>query len=140
MISVFFDSDVVISSFISQTGAAYYLVHTNKIEKYMSNFSSSEVERSLVTKLSVESEKAKGYLKKHFKQINLKKSFEEIRTAYSFYVHDQFDAHIVAGAREAGARCIVTYNMKDYKIELIKRDFEILVITPANFLQYLRSL
>ena len=53
---------------------------------------------------------------------------------------DPNDAHIIAGAVKAKAQFLLTYNLKDYKIDKIKKDFGIIVTTPAKFLQYLRSL
>ena len=53
---------------------------------------------------------------------------------------DENDAHIVAGAKEAKAKFLVSYNKKDFKVEKSKQDFAVLLITPAHLLQYLKSI
>lgn len=37
-------------------------------------------------------------------------------------------------------RFLITYNLSDYKIERIKDELGIIIITPGQLLQYLRSL
>ena len=47
---------------------------------------------------------------------------------------------LVYAAVQAHVRFIVTYNQKDFRSERIKDDFRIIVLTPGQLLQYLRSL
>ena len=72
--------------------------------------------------------------------IVIEKTQHEIKERYKDYVEDLNDAHIVAGAAESKAHFLITYNIRDFKIEKIKKDFDIIVLTPGMFLQYLRSI
>lgn len=47
------------------------------------------------------------------------------------------DAHIIAGTKKA--KFLITYNLRHFKIDKIKADLGIIILTPADFLQYLRS-
>jgi predicted nucleic acid-binding protein len=79
-------------------------------------------------------------LAKNFSKISIQSSLPEIKSKYKNYVKDVNDAHIVAGAEKGKVRFLISYNIKDYNIEKINEDFGILVMRPAQFLQYLRSL
>lgn len=132
-ISVFVDSDVVVSSIISEIGAAHILINEKFIiEKFVSDRSVVEIRQvSYRLRLSkIETEKAlSGF--KLVKNSDIKK-FRE-------YIFDDFDEPIINGAVEAKAKFLVTYNLKHYNLEKIKRDLDILVMSPGKFLQYLRS-
>ena len=67
-------------------------------------------------------------------------TIEEVKNEYKEYVSDIHDAHIVSGAKEAKVRFLISYNLKDYNLEKIKQDLNILVMSPGQFIQYLRSL
>lgn len=54
------------------------------------------------------------------------------------YVYDIDDSHIVMGAQKSNSKFLLTYNIKDYNIDLIKKDFDIIVFKPGIFIQYLR--
>lgn len=131
-IKVFLDSDVVISSLLSSAGAAYLLVNKKSVVKYISNLSVKEI-NIVAKKLGIESP-AVDKLINHLKVIRLKKD------SGKNYVTDANDSHIIAGAIAAKVRFLLSYNLKHFKIEKIKRDYNILVYRPARFLQYLRSL
>lgn len=125
---VFVDSDVVISSLISSTGAAFKLINSEQgITKIISNLSVKEL-KIVTVRLSITKPLP------HFSIQKIKKLNE-----YVTYSTDPNDAHIIAGAHQSGARFIITYNMKHYKSELIKRELNIILLTPGVFLQYLRS-
>lgn len=62
------------------------------------------------------------------------------REKYRVYVRDLGDAHIVAGADQSKSRFLLTYNLRHYDVEKVKRELGILVVSPGTFLQYLRSL
>lgn len=70
----------------------------------------------------------------------LLESLSEIKESFKQYVLDENDAHILAGAKTAKADFLISYNVKDFKIDKIKKDLGILTLTPGNFLQYLRSI
>lgn len=134
---IFVDSDVVISSLISKTGAAYFFTQKPNINKFISNISFSE-QLEVVKRLKLDREELEKLIKNSFSIIKLE-NIDSIKEQYQKYVFDKNDAHIVAGAVEAKARFLISYNLKDFKIEEIKKDFKIIILTPALFLQYLRS-
>jgi len=138
--SLFVDSDVVISSLMSSTGAAYLLInHTDDIKLFVSNISQKELE-IVATRLEVSLSNLKLLLGKRFNFVDLKQTIDEARKEFKDYVTDDNDAYIVLGAKEAKVRFLITCNMKDFKIEKIKQDFNIIVMTPGQLIQYLRSL
>lgn len=136
---VFVDSDVVISSLLSSSGASYQLLHTDSVTHIISSFSQKEIE-IVVERLSMNKNDFEQLLKERLKVIPLSTSAATVKTKFQEYVLDINDAHIVAGAKVANVRFLITYNVKDYKIERIKDDFNIIILTPGQFLQYLRSL
>jgi predicted nucleic acid-binding protein len=139
-VKVFVDSDVIISSLLSSSGAAYFLLHrANAVKPYISNLSLQEI-RIVVERLSVDSNKLASLLRGNMGIVQLQYTKETVKTAYRQYVLDENDAHIVAGAKEAKAKFLVSYNSKDFKVERIKRDLAVILITPAHLLQYLRSI
>lgn len=139
MHKIFTDSDIVISSLISQTGASNLLLHHKNIVCYISSYSLAELIR-VVKRLNIEEDKLKTLTYERLKMVTLKESIGKIKEKYREYTLDTNDAHIVAGAVMAKTEFLISYNIKHFKIEKIKRDFNIKVTTPANFLQYLRSL
>lgn len=132
----YLDTDVVISSMISSTGAAYYLIHHSSIKKYLSQESKLEIEK-VATRLSL----SQSALDHNISQIKLssKKSQPSKINSYGKYVFDRDDAHIVAGAVQTNVDFLITYNTRDYKLELIKQELDIMVMKPGMVLQYLRS-
>lgn len=131
---IFLDSDIIISSLISNKGAAYLLVNqASESEKYISNLSHREM-ATVVKRLNLRITDLEDCLK-NINHIMIKKS-----PIFEKYVFDRFDAHIVAAAVKAKVRFLITYNVRHYDMEKIKRDLNILVYTPGQFLQYLRSI
>ena len=131
-IKAFLDSDVIISSLLSSTGAAYLLTHQKSAVKYISNLSVKEIH--IVTKRLNIKTAAVNRLINRFKIVRLKQDLGKD------YVTDRHDSHVVSGAVTAKTKFLLTYNLKHFKIDRIKRDYGILVYRPAQFLQYLRSL
>jgi predicted nucleic acid-binding protein len=139
-LKVFIDSDVVVSSLLSTTGAASFLIQkSNDLTLFVSDISQKELE-IVIDRLQIRHSELLSLLEKNFNIISLQYSPHEARDKYCHYVFDKNDAHIVAGAKEAKVRFLITYNIKDFNIEKIKQDFNILVMTPGKFLQYLRSI
>lgn len=138
-VKIFLDSDVVISSLLSQTGASDAVINNTNLSSFISNFSHEELKRT-IGKLGVDQKELEDMLKKRVKIIKVKNNKEEILDKFESYVHDIEDAHIVAGAKEAKVKFLITFNIRDYKIERIHKDFGIKVIIPGELLQYLRSL
>jgi len=138
-IKVFVDSDVIISSQISNLGAAYFLLNETDLQLYISNLSLVEL-IDVGKKLKIETRRLVSFVKKRFNQVNLKEGSRELKRQFNDYTKDPEDIHVVAGATLAGVDFLLTYNMKDYKIDKIKRDFNLICLRPAQLLQYLRSL
>ena len=136
---IFLDSDVIISSFISSSGASYYLLNNNlnALQFYISNFSITEI-KVVIKRLNIQN-KLKN-LESRINIINLDTGIDNIRNLFKEYVYDVDDTHIIMGAKESKSKFLLTYNMKDYNIDLIKKDFNIIVLKPGMFIQYLRSL
>lgn len=137
-LKVFIDSDVVISSLLSSRGAAHTLIQEVKTKSFISNKSVEEIER-VAQELNIDEKPLKEVIKK-FSVIELKDSLKKIKVDYASYVKDPNDAHIVAGAHLANVKFTISYNQKDYNSEKIKENLNIIMMTPAKFLQYLRSL
>src|SRR4030042_6120874 len=123
VLKVFVDSDVVISSLISSTGAAYLLINNTKLDLFVSDISQKELE-TVAKRLQINKKKLRSLLKNRFKLVELKKK-------YGNYVLDENDAHVIAGAKEAKARFLVSYNIKHFRTDKIKKDFNILILPPA---------
>lgn len=137
-IKVFIDSDVIISSLISQTGASNIILNNPHLKTLISNFSSEELER-ITNKLKIDKSKLEKLLKRKLEIIKLKLDRKEIIDKYSAYTNDISDAHIVAGAKISKAKFLVTFNVKDYKVQEILQELDIRVLRPGELLQYLRS-
>ncbi len=135
---VFVDSDVVISSLISQKGAAFLLLSKKDQNYYISNLSKREL-AIVAGRLSINKTKLTFTIKNKLKLVTIKDGLDSIKIRFSQHTKDPNDAHVIAGAVKAKVQFLLTYNLKDYKIDKIKKDFGIIVITPAKFLQYLRS-
>ena len=133
---IFVDSDVVISSLFSKTGAAYLLLHCSKITPIFSNISVKEL-KIVAKRLDIKENKLENLLHNKFQIIKLKQPIK-IKD-FRGYVKDVNDIHIIVGAIMAKVSFLITYNMKHFEVEKIKRDYKIILMTPGNFLQYLRS-
>jgi predicted nucleic acid-binding protein len=140
LIRVFVDSDVVISSLISTAGAAYTLLHnTKEVELYISNFSTLELEK-VVDRLQLDSEQLQKVISTRFASVKISQTYKKTQGQFAHYVRDVDDAHIVAGAKEAKVTFLVSYNIRHFESEKLRQDFQIILLTPGLFLQYLRSL
>lgn len=136
--SVFVDSDVVISSLISEKGAAFLLLQQKKGALCISDQSIKELKR-VTKRLGLHKKALEELVKKKLQTVELKKESAEIKQEYGQYVTDQDDAHVLAGATTANCRFILTYNHRHFRIGKIKNDLDIIIYTPAQYLQYLRS-
>ncbi len=137
---VYVDSDVVISSLISTSGAAHMLLHnTEGVELYVSNISTEELEK-VVYRLKLDPEKLHKVLSTRFSAIKINQPDKKAQEEFAHYVRDTDDAHIVAGAKKASVAFLVSYNVRHFESEKLRQDFQIILLTPGLFLQYLRSL
>jgi len=134
-IPLFIDSDVVISSLLSPTGAATMLMHLPSVIRFTSNLALTE-QSIVVERLGIHPQDHVTLMKKLFFVTTVLK--EDVKK-YARTVNDPLDAHIVAGAVASKTKFLVTYNTKDYRAEIIKKSWDIIVITPGFLLQYLRS-
>ncbi len=132
---VFIDSDVIISSLLSSKGAAFKLLHTTDIIPIISTGSLKEL-RVVCKRLHIESTALETFIQKKFTVIPIRVKMQK---KYKKYILDPNDLHVVAGAISAKAAYLISYNLKHFRIENIKNDLKILCMTPALFLQYLRS-
>ena len=132
---VFIDSDVIISSLLSSKGAAFKLLHEKDIIPIVSTASLKEL-RVVCKRLHIANDALETLIQKKCTVIPL-----QIKTQnrYKKYVLDPNDLHVVAGATSAKALFLISYNLKHFRVENIKNDLKILCMTPALFLQYLRS-
>lgn len=138
MIKIYLDSDVIISSLLSATGAAYWLINKfkkTKINFYISNFSTKEL-KIVIKHLEIDPKRLAKLISK-FKVTQItNKNIDN----YKNCVTDPNDSHIIAGAKMSEVKFLITYNKKDYKIGQIKNRLDIIIYSPGELLQYLRSL
>jgi predicted nucleic acid-binding protein len=128
-----------ISSLISDKGAAYLLLNLiENLELIISNHSLKELE-IVIKRLNIDHKK---FITLSKQNLQIKKSsltIPEHKQKYQKHVLDLNDAHIIGSAVETHVTFLITYNIKHFKIDSIKQAFDIVVLTPAMFLQYLRS-
>lgn len=136
---VFVDSDVIISSLISEKGAAHLLLNEQESNFVISSVSREEIEK-VASRLGIEQNKLQVLVKKRLKIIKLAPDLKKIKSDFKNYTSDPSDTHIIAGASRAKAKFLLTYNLKHFKRQKINEDLGIVVLTPAQYLQYLRSL
>lgn len=136
---IFVDSDVVISSLISTKGAAHLLLYTQKSNFVISNISKKELEE-VVDRLELSRDKLEQLVNERFEIIPLPTTLEKIKRDFYSYTSDTDDTHIVAGAKKAKAKFLLTYNLRHFNRRKIQEDLGITILTPAQYLQYLRSL
>ncbi len=136
---VFVDSDVIISSLISEKGAAHLLLNEQESNFVISSVSRKEVEK-VANRLGIEQDELQVLIKKRLKIIKLAPDLKKIKSDFKDYASDPNDTHIIAGASRAKAKFLLTYNLKHFKRQKINEDLGIVVLTPAQYLQYLRSL
>lgn len=136
-IKVFLDSDVVISSLLSSTGASFAIITNPKVKKVISKAIKAEVEE-VAKRLHIDLSNTKLLTHIQTQAPELKK--ETLINTYTSYVLDQEDAPVVAGADKTNSQFLLTHNLKHYLSSRIRKDLEVIVMKPGIFLQYLRSL
>ena len=135
---VFIDSDVVISSLLSSAGAAYFFLNQSEIKPVISSISQKELQ-IVVKRMGLKEENLEILIKNRIEVFSIKKEVKQVEKKYETYVTDINDTHIVAGAHSAKVKYLISYNLKHFKTDKIKDELNILLLTPALFLQYLRS-
>ena len=134
---IFLDSDVIISSLLSSSGASHFLIHQTQVKLLISSISHKEL-KVVIKRLNIEPSKLKDLINKKFEVLKINNSQEDIKQKYMDFVVDIGDAHIVAGANKGNSKYLITYNLKHFKKDKIKNELDISIMTPALFLQYLR--
>lgn len=132
--TAFIDSNVVVSAIFSDRGAASHLIFETKVPLFISK--------------QVRKESAEAVRRAGITSNNLVAAVYHLQTTQNVdridpflpYVLDKDDAHIVAGAVAAEANFLITYNLRHYRINKIKSELGVIIHTPGQFLQYLRSL
>ncbi len=133
----FIDSDVIISALISSRGAAHFLLTQPSITHVISSISLLEI-RKVVDRMSLDMRQLETLLKNiEVGSVTIK--IPEIKNKYGQYVTDTNDAHIVAGAHILRTRYLISYNLRHFKTDKLKSKLDIVLLTPALFMQYLRS-
>ena len=133
-ITVYLDSDVVISALLSQKGAAFWLMQEIPgLKIILSSLSMEEI-------VNVTNRKAIDIPEGFFSNVELCEiePTGSISSEFNKYVNDPNDRFIVYSAMRAQVDYLITYNVKDYKLAEILTDFNIITHTPGDFLQYLR--
>ena len=134
---IFLDSDVIISSLLSSSGASHFLIHQTQVKLLISSISHKEL-KVVIKRLNIEPSKLKDLVNKKFEVLKINNSQEDIKQKYMDFVVDIGDANIVAGANKGNSKYLITYNLKHFKKDKIKNELDISIMTPALFLQYLR--
>lgn len=136
-IPVFLDTDVIISSLLSQTGASFAIIHNPAISKQISLSIKQEL-REVATRLNLNPDQTHFVLEQcHMHTLNLTKA--PLINKYARYVIDPEDMHVVAGSHLTKSKFLLTHNLKHYQIDAIAQKLGIVVMKPGQFLQYLRS-
>ncbi len=138
-IRVFVDSDVILSSLLSKTGAAHLLMQERQLKRFVSDPSRNECLR-VAAELGIPKKDVQVLIRTRCTVVRLEEQKKGIVTRMGKYTLDPHDAHIVAGAAAARATFLVTYNTRHFRSEQIRDALGIIVLTPALLLQYLRSL
>lgn len=145
---IFADSNVIITSLLSKKGASYLLLNqpnkpwdcfASQNKFIISNVSKKELER-VADRLEITQDKLHSLIQKRLKTVRLTSDLTKIKKDFEDYTSDPNDAHIVAGAAKAKAKFLLTYDIRDFNRQKISEDFGITILTPAQYLQYLRSL
>ena len=115
MLKVFVDSDVIISSLISSTGAAHFLLHqTTDLELFISSVSKRELDE-VVARLSLENKKLTELIDKRITKINLKEEISEIKSKYEDYVFGIWDLALIETGRFIGDEGITYQTVEERK-------------------------
>lgn len=136
---VFVDSDVIIASLISDKGAAHFLLTQQKSDFVISNISQKELE-VVTERLGIAQKQLSSLVKQSLKISKINKEISKIKKEFKSYTTDINDTHIVAGAVSSKAKFLLTYNLKHFQRQKISEELGIIVLTPAQYLQYLRSI
>jgi len=137
-ISVFLDTNVIIASLLSNSGASSQIIKNPKLNKIISKTVKEEI-LEVSIRLNLNHVLINSQLDK-YKIITPKITKKVLENTYGKFVFDQEDSHVVAGTHSSKTKFLITHNLKHFNINRINSNMGIIVLTPGNFLQYLRSL
>lgn len=132
-VKVFVDSDVVISSLLSSKGASSFLINNQSGRFIISNISRVELER-VAGRLGIAIDRLKELIKNKLRVIRINADLPTIQRDFQNYTTDLDDAHIVAGAKQAKAKFLITYNLRHFKAAVEK-----LTLDARNLLNTLET-
>ena len=112
-VKVYFDSDVIISSLVSNRGAADILVKTAEIKPFVSDLQKKEL-KTVAERLNLDLKKLEILLDERISSVKIKKTEMKIKERFLKYVLDADDAHIVAGIAASKAAFLVSYNQRHF--------------------------
>src|SRR3989338_4527487 len=95
-IHVFLDTDVIISSLLSKTGASFEIVNHPKIKRTISGTVKTEV-MAVGKRLKIETQKSEMLLR-NIDLVTLGLDKSDLIRNYQQFLFDHYDAHVVAGA------------------------------------------
>jgi len=137
-IKIFPDTDVLIPSLISKSGAAHFIVNELKVSKLTTQYSVDEM-KAVVKRLKLSKKNTENIFAKGFETTKLSDSLSALAKSYEGYLLDKYDSHILAGAVVGKADFLLTYNLKHFKSDVIRKDFKLIVMCPGDFMQFIRS-
>jgi len=114
------------------------LVNESSLIKVVSNYSLTEL-KIVAERLHIPQARLDS-VTESFTVTPLGSDSEQLEKDFRKFVTDPGDAHVIAGANKSGVRFLLTYNHKHFVVNSIKNDLGVIVLTPARFTQYWRSL
>lgn len=136
---MFLDSNIIISSLISKTGASYELLSNADHLIIISNYSDKEILRASkrLKRFNLSDTRIHEAIIK-IRQVKVPITIAQIKKKYSNFVIDIDDSHVIAGAIYSKSSYLLTYNIKHFKVEKIKEELNIIVTDPGKYLHSLR--
>jgi len=142
---VFIDTNIIFKWLL-------WKIKWNKLEKFISiNYPNYKFFISDYVIIELFTERALKKLKtnkKHLKQIlltflketNIKMiNSKPLNQKFLNYVNDIKDWQILQDAVNSRCNIILTYNIKDFKTDLISKNFNIQILTPSQFVKYVNN-
>ena len=134
------DSDVVIAGLISSRGGGRFLLQKILPHRSIKILTSRQQLKEItqVFQRQTFGWKPSSRLWQRFQNRALTLKLPPLSRFYS-YLKDPNDAHILAAAVTGQASFLISYNLRDYLADKIKNDFDVLVVRPGYFIQFLRE-
>ncbi len=137
--TIFLDTNVLFSALMSQSGAAFELFRLAEkgVVKLMTSdqclLELQSIQKSVKFLIPLQ-----AFLKQYPLVIFDLSHGGSLQ--YPRYVFDADDAHVLAGAHQSQSEFLATFNIKDFRTDLIFQDFRIRVMAQGHFLQWLRGI